>query len=356
MMKKLLIALLTISVIISALLGGAYLWYKKQINTPASDTSDVVEINIERGESVKNISVKLQTAGIIKSSDLFYIYIKLEKLDSKIQAGKFKLPKNLTIIQVAEALQKAAGNDFWVTIPEGLRYDEIANLLEEAFLKEEGTKFVKSDFLNIVENPQDYNLDINILSYLPSGKTLEGFLFPDTYNIRKDITAKELVILLVKTFENKLSSKNIKIDSHNTLSAYEVITLASIIEREAFNDEERYMIADILLRRLNGEMDGVKLLQTDATLLYELKNWEAVITNELKEKNSPYNTYKYTGLTPTPICNPGLSSIRSVMSPKANEYFYYLHDNDGKIHYAKTLTEHENNRRCYIAGNKDYCF
>lgn len=354
-MKKVALVLLGIIFLIGSVVAVGYFWYKGQLDEPASDSSQLVEVEIEQGESVQDIAVKLQTAGVIKSSDVFYLYVKLENLGSTIQAGKFKLPQNLTVKEVVQVIQKAAGNDIWITIPEGLRYDQIADLLDEAFLQEEGTTFVKEDFLDIVENPDDYSFDIEILEYKPEGKGLEGFLFPDTYNVKKDISSMEIVNLLVKTLEKKLVENNVTISSHKTLSAYEVIILASIIEREALGDEEMYMVSDILQKRLNGELDGVKLLQADATLLYELKDWEAVITNELKEKDSPYNTYKKTGLPPTAICNPGLVSIQSVMNPKDNDYFYYLHDPEGQIHYSKTLDEHENNRRCYIAGNQDYC-
>ena len=315
----------------------------------------MIDIEIEAGEAAKDISKKFENAGIVKSADIFYFYIKLNNLAPKIQAGKFQIPTNLTIPEVAEIIQKAAGNDIWITIQEGLRTDEIALILDEYFLKEENFKFNKEEFLAIVNNPDDYDLNSEMLEYKPEGQTLEGFLFPDTYNVSKEITSKELVELLLDTFYEKLEEEKLSIDKHETLSAYEVIKLASIIEREARGADEKNMVADILLKRLNGELEGVKLIQADATLLYELKNWEAVITNELKEKDSAYNTYKVPGLPPTPICSPGLDSVSAVMNPESNEYFFYLHDGDGKIHYAKTLSEHTNNIRCFINGNQDYC-
>jgi UPF0755 protein len=281
--------------------------------------------------------------------------VKLNKIAPEIQAGKFQIPQNLTVVEVAEIIQRAAGSDIWITIPEGLRMDEIAELLDEKFLKEENTQFDENVFLDIAQNPQGYDLGVDIIENIPDGKSLEGFLFPDTYNVRKDITTEELVILLVQTLEDKLENARLNIESHDSLSAYEIMILASIIEREAFTDEEKYMISDILQKRLRGEMEGIKLLQADATLLYEEKDWKAVVTKELKEKDSPYNTYKVTGLTPTPICNPGIEAIKATLDPSENEYFFYLHDEDGKIHYAKTHDEHVNNERCYINKSPDYC-
>ncbi len=354
-MKKILIVIL----ILLIFSGLAYLfaksWYEKQINLEASDSSELIEVEIESGESAKDIAVKLQTAGVIKSSDLFFLYVKLNKIAPDIQAGRFQIPQNLTIVEVATFIQKAAGNDIWITIPEGLRIDEIATILDEAFLKEENTVFDKSTFIDICENPDNYDLTSDILQFKKENASLEGFLYPDTYNVRKNITSAEIIELLLDTLDQKLKSNDIDLTSDNDLTPYEVITLASIIEREAFTSEERYMISDILQKRLRGELDGVKLLQADATLLYEEKNWETVVTKELKEKDSLYNTYKYTRLPPTPICNPGTDSINAVISPTQNEYFFYLHDDEGKIHYAVTNEEHINNQRCYINKNQNYC-
>ena len=354
-MKKVLTILIFLVVSILIILGGLYMWYKKQLDTPTSDNGNIVEIEIEQGESVKEISVKLQAAGVIKSSDIFYIYIKLNVIAPKIQAGKFKIPQNLTITEVSDTIQKAAGNDLWITIPEGLRVDEVAEKLDNFFLQEENTKFNKEEFLDMVQNPDSYEFDSELLSFKPEKKTLEGFLYPNTYSIKKDIKSQELIELFITTLENELAEKNLSIEAHNELSAYEVLTLASIIEREAREDEEKYMISDILLKRLQGKLDGIKLLQVDATLLYEERDWSAVVTIALKDKDSKYNTYMYTGLTPTPICNPGVSSIKAAMNPEANEYLFYLHDPEGNIHYAKTNDQHVNNQRCFINKNSDYC-
>ncbi len=354
-MKKLTI----IFAVIIALAGVAFLfansWYKKQINTQASNSSQLAEVEIEQGEGAQAIARKLQKAGVINNSDVFYLYVKLNKLAPNIQAGKFQIPQNLTIIQVAQTIQKAAGNDLWITIREGLRLDEVAEELDKTFLKEENSKFDKEEFTSIINNPDQYAIEGKLIAYKPEGKPLEGFLYPNTYNVPKDITSLELIKLLITTFEKKLESENVSIDSDKDLSAYEVIILGSIIEREARESEERYMISDILRKRLEGKMDGVKLLQVDATLLYEEKDWDAVITQELKERDSEYNTYKNTGLTPTPICNPGLDSIKAALNPKSNDYLFYLHDPEGKIHYAKTHSEHVNNQRCFINKNPDYC-
>lgn len=359
-MKK----IITIFFVVILLLGiggfVAYSWFNSQITASScsdeeKDSAQIIQFEIEQGESVQDISVKLQQAGIISSSDVFYFYVKLNRLGSSFQAGKFAISECSSMQEVAEILQRAEGNDIAITITEGLRMDEIATVLEAEFLNEENTNFDKDEFLSIVESPDDYDFGIDILAFKPEGNSLEGFLLPETYYVQKDITTWELVNLLVTSLEDQLAEDGIDLTSHNQLSPYEVLTLASIIEREALTTDERYMIADILLKRLRGENEGVKLLETDATLLYEEKDWKAVVTIQLKEKDSPYNTYKYPGLTPTPISNPRIESIKAVMSPTENEFLFYLHDDQGQIHYAKTYDQHINNQRCHINKNPDYC-
>jgi len=354
-MKKLLTCVVVIIFLLLIAGGGAYAWYNKQIDTPASDDEKVVEVTIENGEAAKAVAVKLQAAGIIKSSDIFYLYLKLNNLGEKIQAGKYQIPLNKTVKEVARLIQQAQGNDIKITIPEGLRLDEVAEALDTFFLKEESTKYDKDEFLAILENPDDYDLDAEILSYKPEGNSLEGFLLPETYFVSKDITSWELANFLVNELGKRLEEENIDLESSEDLDPYEVLVLASLIERESRVSEERYMIANILLKRLRGELDGTKLLGVDAALLYEEKDWNMVVTVQLKGNDSPYNTYKYPGLPPTPICSSRIESIKAVLNPTANEYFYYLHDDKGQIHYAKTQEEQTRNQRCYINKNTDYC-
>lgn len=360
-MKKYLKGCLIILIIIAIILTVAFFflksYYQKTINETNSSSSETVQITIAEGESARSIAQRLKESDVINNADIFFIYTKLNKIGPKIQAGNFEIPKNLNMIQVAETIQKAAGNDMWITIPEGLRSDEIAALLEQKFLKIEGSNFNKEDFLDIINNPDEYNLNSDFINkYKPSGKPLEGFLYPDTYNVVKTISTTELIELFANTLESKIDQDTLNIIENSDYDMYETITFGSILEREAKSSEERYMISYILQTRLKtGLEDGTKLLQTDATLLYELKDWQQPITQQMKESNSPYNTYRFSGLTPTPICNPGIDSILAIANPKQNEYLYYLHGEDGKIHYAKTFEEHEKNVRCFINGNTEYC-
>lgn len=351
---------LIILILIGAVLTGVFFFlrdkYYKSLEEPNSDVPYSVEVEILPGEDIKTIAKKLKDKGVIKNADIFYWYVKFEGIGSKVQAGKFNIPQNLNIKEVAAVIQTAAGDDVWVRFQEGLRADEIAELLELQFIKTEGSSFNKAEFMNIINFPDDKNLNADILKYKPEGNSLEGFIYPDTYSVSKSISTKELVELFLNNFEEKIGQETINKFENSPEGFYGSLTMASIVEREGRSGDERPMIANVLLKRIRtGLEDGTKLLQADATLLYLQKDWETPVTSDLKAQDDPYNTYINPGLPPTPISNPGLESINGVANPRENDYLYYLHGNDGEIRYAKTFEEHENNQRCYINDNKSYC-
>ncbi len=326
-------------------------WYNKEISTPANSSEDVVRFEIPLGQDINTTARNLKNEGLINSVDAFYWYLRLNDLIPKIKAGTFVLKKNMTIVEIAQELQDATADDtVWITVPEGLRMDEIGDILEKE-MQSTDSKFVRSEFDDIVENPDNYTfsqkIQVFLDKYKPEEKPLEGFLYPDTYNFTKDITAQKIIERFVSTLESKIEAEDYAGIEASNLDFYETLTLASIIERETFTAEEKPEVADILLKRLEGKMEGVKLLQVDAALLYEKKDWKANAFL-LKSKESPYNTYKNAGLTPTPISNPGIESIKAVIYPADNDYFFYLHGDDGVVRYGKTLSEHNANKLKYL--------
>lgn len=329
-------------------------WYNEETTRPNSTDSTKINIDIKVGESAESVAKKLSDNNLISSADLFLFYVKRSDQSSKLKAGSFSIAKNLTFDQILNILNDPKEKVTKVFFPEGLRSDEIAEVLENIFVKEDSSKFSKKEFLDIVKNPTKYDLNsVIVTKYLPKGKSLEGFLFPDTYQVDPKSTAKDLVQKFLTNFETRFV--NLYEESNKKYSMYDTVNLASIIEREAKGEDEKKNVADILIKRLDGKGDGTKLLAVDAPFLYELKNWKYVITNETKAKDSPYNTYKTAGLPATPISNPGLDSLSSVLSPTKNDYLYYLHGVDGVIRYAKTLGEHTRNIRCYINENQSFC-
>lgn len=303
--------------------------YKRNLNVPNSSSDEKVRIEITEGESVTNILQKLLEEDLITRKNYYYmkVYLKLNDLGASLQAGVYNLPRNLTIAELIETLQYGREEEVWITIPEGLRKDEIAQLINNELKNE---NFSPERFLALTEDPTF----IQTLELGVETDNLEGFLFPDKYSFSTEIDAEGVILKLTENFKTKVTREY----------TYEDIILASIVEREGYNGNDRPIIAGIILKRFEEGW----LLQTDATLLYPLKDWKHPITQEVKEDNNPYNTYKNIGLPPTPICNPGLQSIEAVWNPTETNYYYYIHDNDRNPHYAETLDEHNENVKRYL--------
>jgi UPF0755 protein len=281
---------------------------------------------ITKGESITKIGTELQTSGIIRSALAFRFVTWKEKLGNKIQAGSFLLSPNMSPQQVAEQLTQGT-NDVWVTLLEGWRTEEIADALSNSDLEE----FDKKEFLNLA-------------------KDQEGYLFPDSYLLPRAATTETAYHLLRNTFERKVEKGLDAEIKKSGRSLEDVVTMASIVEREAKGDEQMQMVAGILWKRIDAGMG----LNVDATLQYiqgynpVLKTWWAPPTTDTKASTSAFNTYKFQGLPPHPIANPGLDAIKATLEPTESDYVYYLHDAQGKIHYAKTLDEHNQNVQKYL--------
>lgn len=330
LIKIFLLAVITVAVIILF----AKLNYDSVIEKPNSDNSERITIQIAPGESVNTIINNLVRAGVLKEnwSKYFKMYLKLNDLSAKIQAGTYEIPKSLTIKEIAQTIQKSKGLDLWITIPEGLRKDEIAKILSDDLKSGGNNLFDEEAFLSLT-NDSEY---IATLGFEYPLTDLEGFLFPDKYAFSANESTEQVLTKLIDNFKLKVGTKD----------PYEDIIIASMVEREGYTSEDRPIIADIIKRRY---AEGW-LLQIDATLLYSHKDWKHVITKSDKEENNPYNTYKLPGLPPTPICNPGLEAINATRNPKPNDYYFYIHDTNGYAHYAKTFEEHNANVQKYLSN------
>lgn len=287
---------------------GSFLYIKTLFSAPSTN-SKIVNFMVNKGSSISLISKNLQKEGLIKNAYVFKYYIQFTGLQNKIQAGEFELGPNLTLTQIIEKLRKGP-TEILVTIPEGLRREEIAEKYRTLLNKDES--FTK-EFLA-----------------LSAGK--EGYLFPDSYLFPKEATATQIINRMTTTFDKKIKDVT-----------YNQLIMASMLERETFSDDEKSIVAGILYKRIKNDWP----LQVDATLQYIKGDWKPVYSQD-KELKSPYNTYKSLGLPPSPICNPGLSSILAAISPEESDYWYYIHDNNGKIHFAKTIEEHNANVAKYL--------
>lgn len=305
-------AVLTISFLI--LLSVFYVLYG--INQPNSNSNGVKRVQIKEGTGTYEIGKLLQREGLLKSYTLFALYAKITK--PILQAGSYELALNLSIPQIIDEL-KHGKDDVKVTFPEGLRSEEVAILASGIF-----PNIKYEDFMKIVVS-----------------ENLEGKLFPDTYFFKRNISTNELIKKLNDTFKEK--TKDIFTSNKTKLSENEVIILASILEREEPDINERPVVAGILVDRyLAGE-----LLGADATTQYVFGTkadfWPKNLTSEQLGSANPFNTRKVVGLPPRAISNPGVNAISSVIGYKESAYNYYMHDKKGVVHYAKTLDEHNQN-------------
>jgi len=314
-------------ILILALVGSLF-WFLLNIQ-PVSSQISYLDFSVPSGSTATQIGGNLYKAGLIKSATVFKIYVQFSGVSDSIQAGDYRLSPSFNLFQVVDILAKAP-LEVKVTIPEGLRREEIA------------AKFAKS---------LDQN-DTFISTFLNDSQNDEGYLFPDTYLVANNATPGAIIAKMKANFNSKVNSL---ISENPNRTKDQLIILASLIERETKNGPERPIVAGILMNRINAGMP----LQIDATVQYaEATNrckysalscsWWEPITSGNTGIISPFNTYQNTGLPPAPIANPGLSAIEAAYNPAQTDYLYYLHDSSGQIHYAKTLEEQDANIQKYL--------
>lgn len=299
-MKKLVVS--TLLVCIFAFVSG-FLFISTNLK-PVSTEKEIRQFVINPGDSTSTIAARLQKNQLIRDKNAFMLMAYYLKLNKQLQSGLFKLSPSMSAIEVAQALSSGGSHDYWLKIIDGQRIAQI----EPAF-----------------------------------DASLEGYIFPDSYLIPKDYTDDQILSIISTNFKKKYQQA-VK-DSTVSLSEKEVVIMASLIEREARTLESKQMVSGILHNRLEAKM----ALQIDATAQYIRdtrlkpdKYWLPASKNDL-DAVSPYNTYLNPGLPPGPICNPGYDSLYAALHPTASDYVYYITGNDNKMHYAKSLDEHNQN-------------
>ena len=326
---------LFILALITVVVGGVIikLDYDKALTTPNSDNTDKIAFEISEGETVEQILSKLEEEGLIKGRWINYIkyYLRQGGLATSIQAGTYEIPQNLNIVELIETLQTGKNPDIWVTIPEGLRKDEIAKRLNDELSTHSTTSFSTTEFLALTTD----TTYISTLGLPSEVNNLEGYIFPDKYAFAPEVTTEEVLTKMVENFKTKVGTDD----------SYDDIIIASLIEREGYDNTDRPVISGIIQKRLS---EGWKL-GLDVSILYYLKTWdEGEITEADLQDNNPYNTRVVVGLPPTPICNPGLESINAMRNPVQTEYYYFIRGNDSITHYAVTYEQHLSNVANYL--------
>ena len=323
---------------------------REAIYEPVDPNGEPVEFRVELGETGRSISERLEAMGLIRDAGLFRLYLRLNNLEQKLEAGKFILSPAMTVPEIAEALQQARREDILVRIPEGRRAEEIAQILEEAEIIDaaEFMAAVRTGDLNLLGLP-----DYPLLRDKPPGASFEGYLFPDTYRFPEDATPADILRQMFDNLEVKIEDKDRTAIAASGRTFFQVLILASIVEREAVLDEERPLIASTYLNRLGPvcEKEVFGYLAADPTVQYAMgydpdqDTWWPTVPDvqDYLEVNSPYNTYLYPGLPPGPIANPSLASIKAAIYPAQTTYCYFVATGDGRHVFSETGAEHELN-------------
>ena len=322
-MNKVFVRLAVFALLVSLFLGGIWVWWKDATGSTSPTDNTTKIFVVKSGESVRTIATRLKNENLIRDQIGFFLLVKLLKLDDRLQAGDFRLSPSMDAKTIIDELTHGT-LDVWVTTLEGWRVEEIAlKLTQELSIPE-------SEFLKYAR---------------------EGYMFPDTYLLPKDASAAGVTRIFEDNFNQKMTADLKNGIKDQGLTFDEGVTLASIVEREGKSSQDRPVIAGILLNRLRDDHP----LQVDATLQYvfgyqpEVKTWwKKDLSDQDKTVKSPYNTYANIGLPPNPIANPGLAALSAVAHPTKTLYWYYLHDKEGKAHYAETFEQHNANIEAYL--------
>jgi len=330
--KRFLLMLFFLALAVAAWFGyGVY----HRVFYPFQGYEKSAVVLIESGMPVSAIGKALQRHGVIASASEFTRYYRLFFAGRKLKAGEYLFDGPLTMRQVIDKLEQGKAILYRVTVKEGLWIGETAQVLEAAGL------FPAADFLRAARSPAlIHDLD-------PEAKDLEGYLFPDTYMVRKDITAREMAALMVDHFRQNFTNTFIWRARDIGFSIRQAVIMASLVEKETANRDERFLVSSVFHNRLRKGM----LLDCDSTIIYALKkagSYDGNLRWDDLKSDSPYNTRRHRGLPPGPIANPGYASLEAALYPENTEYLYFV-AKDGSSHYfSRTLAEHNRAVRKFV--------
>ena len=321
-MKKLksyvLIAIL-ICVVISA--AVSYNIYNKTITNPLVNSSSDLEVKVTDGDTLYSVFEELYNQKKLRSLNFTKIYIKAHNISGNIKKGTYEFEKGVSLDELIKELQTGETNRIKLTIPEGYTITDIASRVEKSGLAS------KDDFLKAIK---EYSVPGYVKKDPKKRYNLEGYLFPDTYYFSKKTDSNTIIKTMIDRTEEVFKQISEKTGNNINEANYEdILTKASVIEKEARSDKDRYLISSVIDNRINKKMK----LQIDATVIYAYGYHKEKLYNKDMTIDSPYNTYKYTGLPIGPICNPGMESIIASLKPEKTDYIYYVWTGKGEDHF-----------------------
>jgi UPF0755 protein len=327
-MRRLLYILLPVLLLV----GGAGLWYRSYLTTTAPGSGEVIVV-IPKGTGVRGIGDLLAANGLLENDVRYLCLVYFSGLKSRLKAGEYSIPFGLTPPEVLQLLATGRTLRHHVTIPEGADLEQIAALFEK-------DGWIKRDrFLVLVR-------DLAFIKKMGvDAPTLEGYLFPETYTlVRYETDESSVIRMMVNRFQQVW--KELDVQEVHGLNRHQIVTLASIVEKETGASAERPLIARVFFNRLGRKMR----LQSDPTVSYGIRDFNGTLTKADLKKETPYNTYVIPALPPGPICSPGRAALEAVLRPADSEALYFVSKNDGTHIFSTSLADHNRAVQKYQRG------
>lgn len=344
-MKKILIIFILI-----ILAGGYFIWQGTYLSKQPDSTKSVIFL-VKKGDGAKEISANLKEQDLIKYSSLFKVYVLIQDKAAELKAGEYELSSRMNIPEIVNRFVSGDVIKNKITIVEGWNLRDIGWNLEnkgiaqaEEFFELVGFPAIDYSLVTGLPKPKDFSTEFDFLKDKPKSIGLEGYLFPDTYEILPGAELEEIVIKALDNFDKKFTEDLQQEITLQGKSIFEIVIIASLIEKEVRTLEDKKIVSGILWKRFKN---GIPL-QVDATIIYITGKKTTKISKVDLQIDSPFNTYKYRGLPLGPISNPGIESIKAAIYPQNSRYLYYLSTPEGETIFSETLEEHNTAKAKYL--------